>query len=140
MPKHVRNILATLAGIVVAMLVVMAVELIGHGVYPPPGDLDINNAEQMRAYVAALPMGAMAFVVLAWWLGALIGGLTAGTLSRGRARLCAGIVGALLMAATIANLMLFSHPLWVMIVGPAGIVVASWLAGKLTAGWAKEAV
>lgn len=133
MPKHVRNVFATLAGTVVAVLAVMAIELIGHGVYPPPGDLDINNAEQMRTYIGTLPFGALAFVVLAWWLGAFFGGLAAGTLSRGHARVCAGIVGALIMAGTIANLVLFPHPLAVMILGPAGILIASWLAGKLTA-------
>jgi hypothetical protein len=135
MPNNVRNILATLAGFAVAFAVVMAVEMIGHSVYPPPGGLDIDNAEQMRTYIGTLTLGALAFVLLAWWLGTFLGGLTAGTLSRGSARLCAGIVGALIMAATIANLLMFPHPLWVMVAGPIGIVIAGWLAGKLAVAW-----
>ncbi len=43
----------------------------------------------------------------------------------------AGAIGGLVLAATVANLVMLPHPAWVAVVGPLGIVVATWLAAEV---------
>lgn len=58
-----------LAGAFVAGFVVTGLEALGHAVYPPPEGLDPGNREQIKAAVAAMPVGALLFVLLAWVAG-----------------------------------------------------------------------
>ena len=122
-----RNILAGVAGVVIAMLLVWLVEKIGHAVYPPPADLDFSDAEAMRAYLATLPLGALLFVAAAWFIGTLAG--TCAACARGTAKPMkfAFVIGGLMLAATITNLAMIPHPMWFSVLGIAGVLVGAWL-------------
>ena len=87
----------------------------------------------MRAYVAALPVGALAAVVAGWWLGTFAGVWAAVVVAAQRPRLHAGIVIGVLLLATVANLVMLPHPLWMTVLGPLGILAAGWLAMRLAA-------
>ena len=81
-----------------------------------------DSPARVRAAIAALPTGAFAMLLVAWSLGALAGASVAAVMARGRPRRAALIVGAVLLAATIANLVMIPHPAWVSVLGPLLIV------------------
>ena len=101
-----RRIGAVIAGMIVAFLLVVAAEGIAHKIYPPPPGTNMQDMEQVKAFVATLPLSVLLIVLTGWliatfvatWLAARI----AGTPIPGY------IVGALLLCAGIANA--FMHP------------------------------
>ena len=99
--------------------------------YPPPAGVDFNKPEALATYVERLPLGALLFVLAAWILATFVGGLVAGWIARRRAVIVAAVVGALVLAATIANVMLIPHPAWMVVVGVAGIAAAAYAAGRI---------
>ncbi|GMV60719.1 MAG: hypothetical protein AMXMBFR72_38050 [Betaproteobacteria bacterium] len=131
MPQAVRSVLAVVVGVVVAFALVAAIETAGHAVYPVPKGLDFTNREQVRAYIQALPLGALMFVLAAWTVAPFGGGAVAALIARARPLLHAAIVGAFVLAATLANLILILHPLWFAVLGVVGVCVGAFAAGKL---------
>ena len=123
-----RNIFAVIAGIATFFLLILAVQKIGHFVYAPPTDLDINNREQMRSYVLTLPVGAILFVGLSYMIGAF-GGTIVATLVGTLKPLYFGVtIGGIVLAFTLMNFFLIPHPMWFMLAGPIAIVLASYAA------------
>ena len=131
MAKALRNILAALAGLVCAGLIIMAIEWLGHDIYPVPAGVDPNDPSQVSAYVSTLPFQALLFPLVAWIIGSFTGGLLAAMISRRHPMLLSGIVGALILLGAAANFAMISHPLWMIIAAAVGIPSASWLAGHL---------
>jgi len=126
-----RKISGVLLGLVVAFCTIMLVERLGHMVYPPPPDLDFKNAEKLRVYIESLPLGAFVFILLGWFLGTLLGGMVACRVAREQPLLFACIIGAVIMAATIANLVMIPHPSWfsiaaVVLIGAAALLASRW--------------
>jgi hypothetical protein len=129
MKQPLRYALAIVAGIVTAMLLVNIIEGIGHRAYPPPPGLDFADQEAMKVYIEALPMGALGYVLASWIIGTYGGGVVAGVIARTGSRLFPGIVGAVMLAAVIANLIMIPHPVWFALVGVFGTIVAAFMAG-----------
>ncbi|MGI8672468.1 MAG: hypothetical protein ACR2LU_07645 [Luteitalea sp.] len=125
-----RSTLAIVAGLVIAFGLVATIEAIGHAIYPVQA-FDADDPERIRAAMASLPLGALVIVVAAWWIASFTGGAIAAALARHRPLLHAGAIGGLVLAATVANLVMLPHPAWVAIVGPLGIVVATGLAAEV---------
>jgi len=131
MHPALRITLAVVVGAVVAVGLISLIESIGHRVYPVPAGIDWSNNEQVRAFVDGLPVGALLFVLAGWIVGAFVGGVVAAWIARSRAVLAAAIVGALVLAATVANLVIIPHPTWFAAVGIAGVALASFAAGRI---------
>ena len=125
-----RAVFAVLVGLAVALALIFGIELIGHTIWPPPAELDATDPEALAAYVGTLPFGALAIVLVAWIAGAFAGATVAGRLGRVRSGRPALVVGALILAATVANLAAIPHPTWVATAGLAGIVLATAAAVK----------
>ncbi|MCG3120890.1 MAG: hypothetical protein ALAOOOJD_03785 [bacterium] len=126
-----RNILAVIAGVILAGIVTYAVQGIGHQVYPPPANLDIKNLEAMKAYVATLPMGALLFVLLAYVLGSFAGGWLAAKIARTSQIHVPLTVGGVQLFFGIINLLMIPHPLWFAIAAVIVFLPAAFLGGKL---------
>jgi energy-converting hydrogenase Eha subunit B len=118
-----RAVLGIVAGIVVAFATVFAIDLAGHQVYPLPSDLHMDDYEAVGAYVQSRPAGASAFVLLAWFLGAMDGGLVAALISR-RVWAIWPVAGAVAATGIVAVLMI-AHPALMQI----GTVAAPLLGG-----------
>ena len=58
----IRNVGAGVLGLMMGLMLVWLIQQIGHTVYPPPVDVDFGDPEAVRAYIAALPIGAILFV------------------------------------------------------------------------------
>ena len=127
----VRYALALVVGVLAAFLTVTCIDALGHAVYPSPPGLDFNDAEQVNVFVQSLPLGAFLFVLLGWVLATLLGGWLAAYIARTRPLLFGGIVGAVVLCATIADLLLISHPVWFSITAIVAIPVTAFLASRL---------
>jgi hypothetical protein len=126
-----RTVAAVLVGLVVMLAVVAGVELLGHALFPPPPGLDVSTPDGLRAALGKLPFAALAFVVLAWTLGAFLGALATAWIMRehrGAGALAIGVVMLLLVALTLTA---FPHPWWMVVAGLVLPLPAAWLAGRL---------
>lgn len=126
-----RKILAVVAGVILAGLLVYAVETVGHQVYPPPADLDMKNMAAMGAYVATLPIGALLFVLLAYALGSFAGGWLAAKIARTSQIHLPLTVGGIQLLFGILNLIAIPHPLWFAIAAVSVFLPAAYWGGKL---------
>lgn len=67
--KILRSIGGVVAGVIVAGILVFAVQMIAHVVYPPPAGIDPSTSEGQKAladYVAKAPPGVFLFVLASY--------------------------------------------------------------------------
>lgn len=126
-----RNIAAVVAGVIVAVGLVMLLESAGYYFYPMPADLNMDSMEALRSHIANLPVGAFLLVGMGWFLGTLGGTLTACKIGIAKPVTFALIIGGLMLATTTFNLITIPHPLWFSISGIAAVVVAAWIGLKI---------
>lgn len=126
-----RNVIAGIAGIGTAVIIVILIERLGHTIYPPPLDLDYSDPDAMRTFISQLPLLAQLFPMIAWIVGTFAGTLLACYVGTASTLTFAGVVGTLMLAATISNLILIPHPLWFSIIAVIGVAGAAWLAMQL---------
>jgi hypothetical protein len=121
----IRSILGVIAGIVVAVLTVMAVQGLGHALYPYPADVDLNDPEQIARVFPTIPIAAKLFVVAAWFGGALAGAAVAKAIA-GR-DWAAWTIAVLIAIGALANIFVIPHPVWMQV----SAVVAPLLGGLI---------
>ena len=121
----VRTILAVIAGFIVAALATWALELLGHRLYPSPPGIDPFTPEGAERFIASLPPQALMFVLLAWFVGSLLGTLTAVRI--GRRALPAWIVCGLVVAGGGWSMFTLPHPAWMIAAGLSLPVLATLL-------------
>ena len=107
-----RKILATLAGLATGFVVIMLLETVSHKLYPPPPGLDLKDPAALKALIASMPLTAFLLVLLAYALASLLGGLVATLVAGRRATGPALVVGGVLMAGGVANVVMIPHPAW----------------------------
>lgn len=120
MRSALRIPLAVIAGVVLAFVLVVAVELFSSIVHPFPADFNGNIPEHVRRY----PDWVLAVVVLAWggtaaaatWLASRIG-----------TRLAGAIVALLLAWALIFNLTQLPYTMWFKVVMFTAFPIACFL-------------
>ncbi|MSR29259.1 MAG: hypothetical protein EXS03_06775 [Phycisphaerales bacterium] len=114
MAAKFRIALAVVIALVIASasVVVWCIETLGHMIYPPGRDLDLHDAEQVKAYMAALPPGAILGVLVGWLAGVFVGCKTACKISKVSPRTACGIFGGLFLAEVVSMLIMFPHPMW----------------------------
>jgi len=130
----VRNIAAALAGIVTAFVMIMLIEKLGHIIYPPPPDLDFSDPEAMRPYIATLPFLALLFPMIAWVVATFAGTVLACKIGTANPLAFAAVVGGLVLAGTIANLIVIKHPLWFSLVSLVAVAASAWIAARVSSG------
>jgi hypothetical protein len=109
----VRNIVAVLLGVMLATVVILVLEMVGKRVYPLPDGVDPNDQEALAKALPNMPTGAFLFLLLTYAAGSFVGGFLAARVARRAPVRQALIVGAVLMALGLANLlMLPGQPAW----------------------------
>jgi hypothetical protein len=101
--------------------------------FPIPAGLDPNNHAHLPAIMAAMTMAAKLMIVGGWCLGAFVGAGVAARLANHRL-IAALIVGALVVAGTLANASEIPHPQWMTTVGTLLPLPLAWLAVRLLPG------
>ena len=126
-----RRVLGGLAGLAVALGVIFAVEAVNGTIYPLPQGTIVSSRESMRAALATLPAMALVIVLVGWLIAAVAGAYVA-TKVAGKVPGPAWVLGGLLLAVTILNLMSVPHPVWfwfpAVLVWPPGIAAGVKLA------------
>ncbi|RPG13607.1 MAG: hypothetical protein CBB69_013045 [Phycisphaera sp. TMED9] len=149
----VRCTIAPFVGLLVFILAVMALEAIGHAVYPPPADIvalskahgeamvsgdperyeqaSLELAPAVEAWLATAPIGPLLAVVIAWVGGGLLGSLAAAAVATAGRMWFSLLIGAVDVIGILMATDQFSHPTWMPVLGILGVILASLLAGRL---------
>lgn len=130
MTSRMRTWLAGVAGAFSAFVVVAVVEGIGHAIYAPATLPDMADPEAVAAFIRAMPLGAFLFVLGAYLLATIAGGVIAAVLARRHGMRLAIIVGALILTASVANFVALPHPAWFVAATVVGVPAAAWLTGR----------
>jgi hypothetical protein len=124
MKNALRTLLAVVAGMVLAFVLVVAVEMFSAVVHPFPPGLDPNAPGSIPAHVQRYPGWVLAVAGLMWgataaaatWVASRIGG-----------RLAGAVVTLLLASALAFNLSMLPYVLWFKVAMPAMFFVACLL-------------
>ncbi len=103
-----RAVYSTVAGMALALVLVIAVELVSAVVHPVPPDFT-GTMDEMCKHVERYPQWVLALVVAAWggttfastWVTNRLGG-----------RACGAFVGLILLAALVFNIAKLPYPMW----------------------------
>ncbi len=127
--KFIRSIAAVVVGFIVAMCVNIAIEYLDMRIYP---DDIVTDPALLKEKLPTMPMGPLLIVVIAWESGAFVGGMVAALVAGWARCIHAGIIGAAVLTATVANFLgLPGHPNWMVIAGLVLPLPASMLGGWL---------
>ena len=112
-----KRTLATLAGIVVAVVMIGAVQFVSHKLFAPAVMPDMNDPAVVRAFVMSMPISAFLMVLLSYMLGAFTGGMVAVRVAarvspHTKPLVCTGIVGGFVLAASLMNVVMIPHPIY----------------------------
>jgi len=128
MKTALRTVAAVIAGLLVAFVLVSAVELLSNVVHPLPEDFG-GTMEEMCRHVENYPNWILAIAVLLWGVTALVGTWIAQRIGN---LYSAVIVGLILLAALVLNISMLPYPIWFKIANLLVIPAAS-VAGSRTA-------
>ena len=117
MTPRVRSFLGIVAGLIVGSVVIALVERLNGLVFSLPPGVDVTNREALAEAMSDMPALALVGVLVAWGLGTFLGSWTAVRIGVREARSQALIVGMILLAAAIVNMLTLPHPVWFWIVG-----------------------
>lgn len=123
-----RVILGAISGIAVAVLTVVLFNWVSHTVYPPPPDIDISDTAAIAEMMANAPLAALLIIVIGYVVATFDGVFLAAWIAGSKPYIYALLVGVLMLAAVISNLILIPHPLWFSITSIVGIIAAAWAA------------
>lgn len=122
-----RSILAVLFGVIAGAFLVFLSERVSHMLFPIPAGFDPTKP----GAIAALPFGAKAAVVIAWFAGAFGGGAVASLIAR-RWAPAVWIVAATILLFAMTNFSAFPHPLWMVIASAPAAGLGGYFAVRLT--------
>jgi hypothetical protein len=131
MKAAIRTVAAIVLGMLTAIVLIVALELIEPIVYPPPPGFDSNSPEQMRDYVALTPQWFLVVGVILWALTACVSTWLARKIGN---RYASIVVGLLLMAMLVLNIALAPYPAWFKVAVLVAIPLAIVAGGRLAIG------
>ena len=111
------------AGVLLAVGIIIVIELVSHAIYPLPPGTNIDDPAALARIAARMPLGALLLIILGWTLGSFCGSWLAAKIGRRAAP--AVTPGVLVFAAAIANMFQIPHPLWFWIVSLALVAIAT---------------
>ena len=99
-------------GVILANVVIMALYMVSSLIYPLPPDFNRSDPAAMAEMMARMPPMAFLWVALAHFLGTAAGAALAARMARRAPAVQAVIVGCVLLALGVANLLMLPHPAW----------------------------
>jgi hypothetical protein len=128
-----RDVLAGVTGIAIAVLIVFLSDELSHMLYPVPAGLDPQDSEALRPYIASLPIGAFLMVMGGWVVATFVGSVVAGRIGTAKLWVYPSVVGGVMFAATTATLIAIPHPHWFTAISLIAILASAWLAYQVAA-------
>lgn len=132
-----KSVLSIILGIVIGGVAIMAMEMLGHSLYPPPAGIDFNDPAQVAEMVANAPVAALLMVILAYVVGGIVAGFICGLLKPKTQNYQPFVVGVILTFFGLMNLLMIPHPIWFWISTLIAFVPTALLGNKLSAGMKK---
>ncbi|MUU78380.1 hypothetical protein [Winogradskyella endarachnes] len=127
-----RNVLATIIGLIIASLTVHLFEaVIGHNLFPMPANAQLSDMEWIKNNMDKIPVGSKIFVVIAHFAGIMVGMIAAAMITK-QSIIPSYIVGSLMVIATFATIFMLPKELW-FTVSDAVFAIAGFLIGKIIA-------
>ena len=124
-----RTAVGVVLGLIVGLLIILAVEGVGHTIFPPPPGVNLTDPAQLSTAMAEIPTPAKFAVLLAWFLGTL-GGASAGNLVAGRRPWAGRVITLIVLALSIFNMTSIQHPLWMAVGALALILFGGFVADR----------
>lgn len=122
-----KDILAVLAGVFLGAITVMGIQVLGHALYPLPEAIDPENVNSIAAHMNEISLGAMLFVLLAWFVGAGAGVLLSIKAAPVRKKMSGGLVGFIQWLMALQTLNMLPHPKWMTVAGLLAAPLATFL-------------
>ncbi len=130
--RSLRSAGAMVLGIVVAMVLIVAVEAVSAVLHPFPPGVYPSDMEACREHVANYPQWLLAAFAPAWWFMVFASTWVATRLGAARHPAHGIALGLLLLAAVAFNMYMLPYPLWFeagnWIMFPLATLAAVWLA------------
>lgn len=127
MKTILRTVLAVIAGMVLAFVLVIAVEVFGSIAHPTPPDFN-GTMEEMCQHVARFPHWVLGVAVLAWSATGFLSAWTATKIGRHPAGV---VVSLLLLAAVVFNISMLPYTTWFKVVMPICFPVACYVGVRI---------
>ena len=129
-----RSIGALVAGLVLAAVLVFALEVVTLALHPFPPGVDPNDFEVCKAHVAKFPEWVLALGTAAWATTALASSALATRLGAGRHPAHGYLIGVLLWAMVALNVSMLPYPAWFKVANILLIPLAAWFGVKFGRG------
>lgn len=110
--KSLRSTAAVCAGLVLAFIGVIGVEVLSNVLHPFPPGIDPTSMDACRAHVARYPTGVLFLGAMAWALTVFVSSWLATRLGTNRQPAHGIVVGMILLGLAIFNMSLLPYPLW----------------------------
>jgi len=107
-----RSVGAIIASLVVAMVLIVAIEGLSAIVHPFPPDVDTSDPEVVKAHVAGYPGWILALAAVAWGFTTFVSVWLATRLGAGRHPAHGIVVGLILLSAGVMNMLMLPYPIW----------------------------
>ena len=128
-----RSVFAIVLGLVLAVALVVGIEVVNSILHPLPSGLDPCDPEVMKAHVVNYPPVILLLAGLAWALTVLLSAWLATRLGTGRHPAHGILIGALLFAAAIANMLMLPYPVWFWVLNLVAFPVCIYLGARFGA-------
>ena len=126
----VRSVVAVIVGLMAAMFFIVGTEVVWAIVYPPAPGVDLHDIEACKAHVAKLPADAFVVAAAGWGLAVLAGSWVATRLGAGRHPAHGIVVGSILLAAAVANMLMLPCPVLFWVLNLVAFPVGTYLGAK----------
>lgn len=126
-----KKVISIVAGVAAGFVIVFIGDATTHSLYPPPLGLNYMDKNVMMDYISKIPGYIMVIMTIFWLLSSFLGGMLAARINRVEWKQSAVITGSILMAASILNLIMISHPKWMWLAVFVGYIPAAFIGGWL---------
>ncbi len=130
----VRGVVAVVLGFLAAAFFIMAVEGVWAVLDPFPDRADPADVEVCKAHVAQLPASAFLICVGGWGLAVLASSWVATRLGAGRHPAHGTVLGSILLAAAVLNMLMLPYPVWFCVATLIALPVCCLLGARLGRG------
>lgn len=127
-----KKLWAILAGIAIAVIIVIISDIISHKIYPLPEGLDFTDTEQIAAYMRVVPAGALISVIIGQVLALFLGGLVVIKIAAESKPL--HIFSLIFILMSVMNLVMIPHPIWFAITSLLALVFVYFVLSKIIKG------
>jgi len=130
-----KNILATITGIILGSIVNMGIIMLSGSIIPPPNGADVTTMESLKATMHLFEPKHFIFPFLAHALGALTGAFMAALIAVNHKMKFALGIGIFFMLGGITNAIMLPSPTWFIVLDIAiAYIPMGYLGGKLASG------